>query len=247
MSDQILSVVTVVRNDSEGLAKTLKNLQHELAHDRVEFVIIDGSDNPSQMSEDSRVKYFFGRDQGISHAFNKGELRATGQFVLFINAGDTLVENVGPSLLRTLMQDPEADCHWYPVWRVSEGPGGQAMSLYTPRLRWLKYAMSAPHQGMVMNRMAYTRTGLFPLQRYAMDQDVAMRLVLASPGMRVVVHEDVLAYYPIDDGHSTQGRWRPFLYNVLNVARFKPVNLPLAILANAYLIVKSTLYSASKK
>lgn len=247
MPGQVLSVVTVVRNDPEGLAKTLQNLQHELGHDQVEFVIIDGSDNPSQMYMSAQVKYFFGRDQGISHAFNKGVLRATGQFVLFINAGDTLVENVGQSLLRTLMQDPEADCHWYPVWRVSDGPSGQNKSPYAPRLRWLKYAMSAPHQGMVMNRMAYTRTGLFPLQRYAMDQDVGMRLVLASPGMRVVVHDEVLAYYPIDDGHSTQGRWRPFLYNVLNVARFKPVNLPLAILANAYLIVKSTLYSVKKK
>lgn len=247
MSAPILSVITVVRNDPVGLQQTLSNLLFEFANDSVEFVVIDGSDVALRVPADHRVKHFSGRDQGISHAFNKGVLRATGQFVLFINAGDTLVENVGPSLLRTLMQDPEADCHWYPVWRVSEGPGGQAMSLYTPRLRWLKYAMSAPHQGMVMNRMAYTRTGLFPLQRYAMDQDVAMRLVLASPAMRVVVHEEMLAYYPIDDGHSTQGRWRPFLYNLLNVARFKPVNLPLAILANAYLIVKSTLYSASKK
>ena len=247
MSGQVLSVVTVVRNDPEGLAKTLKSLEHELCHDRVEFVIVDGSDKPSQIFTTSQVRYFFGRDQGISHAFNKGILHATGKFVLFINAGDTLVENVGQSLLQTLMQDPEADCHWYPVWRVSDGSSGQTKSLYAPRLHWLKYAMSAPHQGMVMKRMAYSRTGLFPLQPYAMDQDVAMRLVLASPAMRVVVHDEVLAYYPIDDGHSTQGRWRPFLYNVLNVARFKPVNLPLAILANVYLIVKSTLSSVKKR
>lgn len=240
MSDKLLSVITVVRNDPTGLGRTLSNLREEFDRTSVEFVVIDGSDAPTSVTEDPRIVYAHSKDEGIAHAFNKGVLRASGRFLLFINAGDALVKGGGAFVMTTLQGDQNADCHWFSVWRVFQKDGRERREKFSPRLRWLPYAMSAPHQGMVMSRMAYARTGLFPLQRYAMDHDVAMRLLLSCPAMRIVVHSEVIADYPYG-GHSTQGGWRPFLYNIRNVMRFRLRLLPMAILANGYLMMKSAL------
>lgn len=91
-----ISIVTVTRNDFDGLKRTVESvLSQSLA---AELIIVDGA------SEDaSVVKYLSGlkstkhkitwesrRDRGLYHAMNKGLDRATGEFVLFLNSSDTL-------------------------------------------------------------------------------------------------------------------------------------------------------------
>lgn len=229
-----LTIITIVRNDQPGLNRTMRSVLTELPF--AEHLIVDGSDLPLDILPESRkIRVLVGRDRGISHAFNRGIVNAAGDYVIFINAGDALTDGAGVSLKDALVH-PDVDCHWFSVYR--EATDG-ALSLYRPRLRWLRYAMSAPHQGMMLKRDVFAEIGLFPLQRYSMDHHLSVRLLKRKPAYNIRTYSEIVAYYPVG-GHSTQGGIMPFLANCWNVARLDLAHLPLACLLNGYLAAKST-------
>lgn len=91
-----LSIITINYNDHAGLMRTIASVTPVLASD-VEHVIVDGDssdgskelltthDHPKRISVSEP-------DQGIYNAMNKGVTMASGEYLLFINAGDTLLE-----------------------------------------------------------------------------------------------------------------------------------------------------------
>lgn len=90
----LLTVVTVVFNDLEGLIRTRKSVE-EILHREVEYWIIDGSTNESikeYLTETyhPQIKWISERDKGLYDAMNKGIDRATGDYLLFMNAGDCI-------------------------------------------------------------------------------------------------------------------------------------------------------------
>ncbi len=231
----ILTIITIVKNDQAGLDKTLQSARNYAPW--VEHCVIDGSDAPLDVgSSDGMVRYFFGRDYGISHAFNRGVLQARGKYVLFLNAGDELIGDLAPALEFGLANE-EVDCALFSVNRIHLS--GET-STYRPKLRYLAVAMTVPHQGMIIKRDLFSIIGLFPIQKYSMDHYIASSIVRHGSRFSIRCVNNVIATYP-HGGHSTAGGIKPFIYNVWNVARIAPKKLPWAVLANFYLSIKSAL------
>jgi putative colanic acid biosynthesis glycosyltransferase len=92
----LLSVVTVVFNDPEGLLRTAASVQRLMGGD-VEHIIIDGSPGAddrfyvTHLSSTDRL-VVVEPDNGIYDAMNKGLRRAKGDYILFMNAGDQVHE-----------------------------------------------------------------------------------------------------------------------------------------------------------
>jgi len=236
MKKPLLTIITAVRNDQAGLNRTIESVRNELPF--AEHLIVDGSNVPLEIPLDlDRIFVMRGRDKGISHAFNKGVLNANGEFLIFINAGDSLVDKMG-SIIHQRLQISSADCLWFSVYR--QKTDGK-LSIYRPRLRWLRYAMSAPHQGMIVKKEVFAEIGLFPQQRYSMDHYFAAKLMVRRPGYKIECYDEAIAYYPTG-GHSTMGGLRPFVANCWNVARVDIRRLPLAIILNSYLALKSLIF-----
>lgn len=87
-----LTIITVVYNDLESLKLTIASVAKHLEED-VEYWIIDGSSNAeidSYLKDLAHpdIKWVSEPDKGLYHAMNKGIDRATGDFLIFINAGD---------------------------------------------------------------------------------------------------------------------------------------------------------------
>jgi putative colanic acid biosynthesis glycosyltransferase len=105
----LISIVTIVRNDKPGLVRTRTSIVSQSFRD-FEWLIVDGAstDGTAQYAQSLDESYVSARsesDNGIFDAMNKGLERATGDFVLFLNAGDTLVnaailDQVGACLRR---------------------------------------------------------------------------------------------------------------------------------------------------
>jgi glycosyltransferase involved in cell wall biosynthesis len=87
-----ISVITVVRNDKEGVRRTMQSV-FEQTYSALEYLVIDGKSTDGTREEieknASRLDYFLSEaDTGVYDAMNKGIRSATGDYVLFLNAGD---------------------------------------------------------------------------------------------------------------------------------------------------------------
>jgi glycosyltransferase involved in cell wall biosynthesis len=91
-----LSVITINYNNGSGLEKTIKSVISQTYPD-FEFIIIDGGSTDDSVEI---IKSYFDKitcwvsekDTGIYNAQNKGIDLAKGEYCLFLNSGDSLVD-----------------------------------------------------------------------------------------------------------------------------------------------------------
>ena len=100
-----ITVITITYNAEKVLRPTLQSVFRQ-THNDIEHWIIDGAskDSTLKIAEDYKrhndstdngheVEILSEPDKGIYFAMNKGLRLATGSYVLFLNAGDTLASN----------------------------------------------------------------------------------------------------------------------------------------------------------
>ncbi len=95
MNFPIISIITVVFNKTEGLERTLKSIAAQDL-DNYELIVIDGGSDIETLNilndySSIITDLISEKDQGIYDAMNKGILKARGQWLNFMNAGDKYV------------------------------------------------------------------------------------------------------------------------------------------------------------
>lgn len=89
----LFSIITVTYNAQSTLPRTLASVKEQTCT-LFEYLIIDGasSDTTLQLAREAAIPgmtVVTGKDAGIYDAMNKGLDMATGEYVIFLNAGDT--------------------------------------------------------------------------------------------------------------------------------------------------------------
>lgn len=89
-----LSVVTVNFNNARGLELTARSIAGQTAAADVEWIVIDGASSDGSLQVISRYASLMAHsvsepDRGVYNAMNKGVDAATGDYLLFLNSGDT--------------------------------------------------------------------------------------------------------------------------------------------------------------
>ena len=93
-----LTIITINRNNAAGLEKTLQSVLSQTRSD-FEYVVVDGASTDDSVAViqrwapafRGRLKWISEPDKGIYNAMNKGIGMATGEYVQFLNSGDSLV------------------------------------------------------------------------------------------------------------------------------------------------------------
>lgn len=103
-----LSIITVNLNNRDGLQKTIDSVVSQTFRD-FEWIVIDGgsTDGSKELIEqyaDHFAYWVSEPDKGIYNAMNKGIRHAKGEYLMFLNSGDTLYAD--NTLYRL-----EAECH----------------------------------------------------------------------------------------------------------------------------------------
>lgn len=99
-----VSIITIVYNGESLLEGTIQSVINQTYKD-IEYIIVDGAskDNTVEIlkkyAEKYSIRWVSEPDKGLYDAMNKGLKMATGDFVLFMNAGDHLFSE---STLETL-------------------------------------------------------------------------------------------------------------------------------------------------
>lgn len=91
------SIITINYNNQIGLIKTVNSVKNQSLRD-FEFIIIDGgsTDGSKEYIQENNefIDYWISeKDNGIYHAMNKGIAVANGEYCLFLNSGDYLVDS----------------------------------------------------------------------------------------------------------------------------------------------------------
>jgi len=92
-----LSIITINFNEKQGLQKTIDSVLSQTS-DHFEFIVIDGNSTDGSKEVVSQYKNHFSfsvsePDTGIYNAMNKGIKAAKGDYLLFLNSGDSLVSS----------------------------------------------------------------------------------------------------------------------------------------------------------
>jgi glycosyltransferase involved in cell wall biosynthesis len=104
---EIVSIVTIVLNDPSGFSKTARSIAGQNYKD-VEWIVVDGGSADGTVAEikkhERHIRHWISEhDNGLYDAMNKGLARASGDWVLFLNAGDVLADS--SVLSRVFSQD----------------------------------------------------------------------------------------------------------------------------------------------
>ena len=92
-----LSIITINFNNKIGLQETFDSVFKQSFSD-YEYIVIDGesTDGSKEIIEANKDKishWVSEKDGGVYHAMNKAIAKASGEYLLFLNSGDHLINN----------------------------------------------------------------------------------------------------------------------------------------------------------
>jgi glycosyltransferase involved in cell wall biosynthesis len=117
-----LSIITINYNDKYGLERTFKSVQEQTTQDFEHIIIDGGSDDGSKEFIEKNKKYFSyctsEADSGVYEAMNKGIKYANGKFLLFLNSGDTLYNEVVISKVLPFLKNQNSQIVYGKLYKV---------------------------------------------------------------------------------------------------------------------------------
>lgn len=170
----VISIITVTFNAEKLLERTVQSVFGQ-TYEAIEYIIVDGAsrDNTMKIVERHRSRFasvISEKDQGIYDAMNKGLQLATGDYILFLNAGDELYD--ADTLRKVFASADGADAYYGNTMIVDEqGHELGARRLSPPdNMDWksLQFGMCVSHQSFIAKR---TLAGSYNL-KYKISGDI---------------------------------------------------------------------------
>jgi glycosyltransferase involved in cell wall biosynthesis len=175
-----ISVITVVYNAVDHIVQTIESVA-EQTYKEVEYIVIDGGSDDGTVdrlkSHGETIDFWLSEpDKGIYDAMNKGIDRVTGEWVLFLNAGDKFCDSTTLAHTSLYLND-EADLVAGDIYYCD----GDAREYRSPKGLDYRYdGMFCYHQAL------FARASLFDTLRFnahykvAGDYDFVLRCLEAG-------------------------------------------------------------------
>ncbi len=163
MTSPTISIITVVYNSASLLEITMHSV-FEQDYSNIEYVIVDGASTDGSLAlikkHKEKIDHWISEpDKGLYDAMNKGIDLATGDFIWFMNAGDTIPTKDTVSKIVASYEE-DIDVLYGEVMLVNEqrkkiGTRSECTTQQLPKqLNWksLRYGMVVCHQGFLPRR-----------------------------------------------------------------------------------------------
>jgi glycosyltransferase involved in cell wall biosynthesis len=186
MSNLKLSVITVTYNAEHTIERTLQSV-HTQSHPHIEHIIVDGASTDKTLSLIQKFKIQNSKiisesDNGIYDAMNKAAAMATGDYLCFLNAGDTFFT---PDTVEKIINYQLSIINYLPDILYGEtaivDDNGDFLSmrrLKTPEtLTWksFRHGMLVCHQAFIVKRELFENYDLS--YRFSSDFDWCIRMM----------------------------------------------------------------------
>lgn len=232
-----ISIITPSFNQAQFLEQTIQSVLSQ-AYPNLEYIIIDGGSTDGSQDiirkYEAQLAYWVSEpDEGQAHAINKGFLRATGEWVSWLNSDDILLPDSLRKLSKIIGENSKAN--WIVGATIVSDINLQPLGNHTPKRgtgswrdpkfalgTWLdfvckgKSGTSLPQPSSFWKRDIISEVGFLDQTfRYAMDYELYTRLA-RSGECPVCIEIALAAFRRHDEQKTAQGRI-PFLKEELRV------------------------------
>jgi len=175
----MLNIITITKDDIDGLLRTIKSTGGIRRYKSVEQVIIDSSDDDIKkkikdaIKDEKGITYYWQKPSGRSAAFNLGLKKVKAGWVWFLNGGDEVYSELNNNLLLDLLSRNNSDAIIFQLKykgsaKIPKHP--QMWSIWPPVLSWI------PHPSTIVRKEIYNKYGPFDENlKIAMDYEFWLR------------------------------------------------------------------------
>ncbi|MES2778993.1 MAG: glycosyltransferase family 2 protein [Bacteroidota bacterium] len=196
----LISLVTVVYNGEMLIADTLRSAISQ-TYTNIELVIVDGGSTDHTVDVAKQFSAHIGsliseKDKGIYDAMNKGILSARGEWVYFLNAGDSFYDaNVLADIFNNVSND--VDLIYGKVQTVNEPTGINYINGNSVELKDFYHKYPICHQAAFFRKRAFDRIGLYnDTYKLVADSEWFVRF-FQSGDFNAQFVDRIIAYYDI--------------------------------------------------
>jgi glycosyltransferase involved in cell wall biosynthesis len=231
-----LSIITVNLNNATGLDKTMQSVFAQTFTD-YEYIIIDGGSTDGSVEQikkhQNKLVYSISeKDKGVYSAMNKGIVKTTGEYLLFLNSGDTLYTDHS---LCDFFQHSNGEDFVYGNMYVIE-KHREWIKTYPDKLSFRFFLRdSLHHQSTLIKESVFEKTGLYDEDlKIVADWKVCMNAICIY-GLNYKHVDCCISTFP-RDGFSSD----PANMELFKAERKKVVNQYYPLFAHDYEMARET-------
>lgn len=221
-----LSIITVVLQNPQGLARTLESLDQLSAAmlSELELIVIDSSPEAHQSIRQKfknfeNLKWIDSHPHGIYAALNQGIQLSSGRILWHLHSGDWLSDFENLLLALRTLEESDRLLLISDV-RLSRNEQDCFIFRHSPHLlKNLVGFSSVHHQGVLFKRELFQRLGVFSTE-YSLAGDYEFFLRLAEAGIEPLFFNDAFATY--DTGGRSLTGWRTIVREARAINREHP-------------------------
>lgn len=208
MSNKI-SIITVNRNNAEGLERTIRSVTKQ-TYTNYEFIVIDGESTDDSVDIIAKyadqITYWVSEpDSGIFNAMNKGIERASGNYCYFLNSADELISE---DTLQTIFGNKEYDAPFINGHQINDY-GAEKYRIRCadrPLTLFDFYKSTIKHQATFIRRDLFDTYGLYDENlRIISDWKFFLKTIALHNEQPVYVDTDIVLFEW--NGLSTSIEW----------------------------------------
>lgn len=205
---KLLSVITINYNNLSGLKKTVQSFVNQ-KNICFEYIVIDGgsTDGSAEFIAENASLFHYTcseKDRGIYNAMNKGIAQATGDYLLFMNSGDELIDD--PFILEKCLPYLQQDVVSFSC-QLRKNGSLQGIRTHAANPSLFQLWMSGlKHQSTFIKRSLFKKYGSYDESfRIAGDYEFWIRIGI-HPHVRFQGVNQIIAIFELD-GVSQQATW----------------------------------------
>lgn len=151
----ILNIITVTKDDIEGLKKTITSTKKIREEFNIYQIIVDSSigENKKEvinyLQNEKNTKYYWQEPSGVAAAFNFGLKNAEADWIWFLNGGDEVHDCFDAGFFLNLLSHSNSDAIVFQIEYAQSSlipRHPQMWALWPPLLSWI------PHPSTITNK-----------------------------------------------------------------------------------------------
>lgn len=232
-----LTIITINLNNATGLERTIKSVVSQ-TFSNYEYIIIDGesTDGSQEIIKfyDNQISIWVSeKDSGIYNAMNKGIMKSTGEYFLFLNSGDTLIDQ--SVLMNVVEKDLKEDIISCNLVISDSQDISNSEKIVPPEKITAKNLINGylPHPSSLIKRRLFEEIGLYnESYKISSDWDFFLKAILINGATYRHINLNLTIYEP--QGISS----RPEMVKIYESERMLILNQLFPLFAEDYQLLK---------